>query len=555
MANRLVDGVMKKSDKKHPKSAIRMIEEAVHILRSAPGTLLSVYYIGSVPFMLGLLYFWADMSRSARAYEYSAMAALGLSLLFVWMKFWQTVFMFQIRAQFFNENLPPWSLQRISSITATQSLIHSTRFLVLPIASLMVIPFGFCYAFYQNVSAHDEAQGQTLRSTCKWAGRQAKLWPRQNHLLIAIYWIFGLVILINVSIAAVFIPQLVKTLFGVDSAFTLSGIYMFLNTTFWIVVLGITYLLLDPLIKATYVLRCYYGSALQSGEDLRRELSRNMTNRKKLVAGFLFVSVCLTPFATIAEERTAVSAPDLDRSIEETMSRREFAWRMPRETIQADEQKDKGPIEAAVDWLVEMLGKGIKKIGNWLTKFTEWLEDMLPKPDKKTPATNGNWITPVRMVLIILLILLVAILAYIFVRIWQRRRTGPAAIVRPTAAAAPDLNDENVKADDLSTHRWLTLAGELAEKGELRLAMRALYLATLAHLADHEMITIEVYKSNREYERELKRRAHEQKELLAIFSSSLNFFERVWYGMYCIARPDFDDFATRHQRMMTFAEK
>ena len=48
--------------------------------------------------------------------------------------------------------------------------------------------------------------------------------------------------------------------------------------------------------------------------------------------------------------------------------------------------------------------------------------------------------------------------------------------------------------------------------------MRALYLATLAHLADREMITIESYKSNREYEDELKRRAHEHGEL----SFSLN---------------------------------
>ena len=555
MADRLVVGIMKKRHKKHQKSAIRMIEEAVHILRAAPGALLSVYYIGSIPFILGLLYFWADMSRSATAYEHSAVAALGLSFLFVWMKFWHTVFMFQIRAQFFNEILPPWSLRRIASIAATQSIIQATRFLVLPIASLMVIPFGFCYAFYQNVSAHDDVLGQTVRSTCKWAWQQARLWPRQNHLLIGIYWIFGFVIFINVAITAMVIPQMVKTLFGVDSAFTLSGLYMFLNTTFWIVVLGITYLLLDPLIKSTYVLRCYYGAALQSGEDLRSELSRNLVSRKKLIAGFLFISVCFTPFTTMAEQRAPVSPVDLDRSIEETMNRREFAWRMPRETIQADEQQDKGPIEAAVDWLIEMLGKGIKKIGSWITKFIEWLEDMLPKPDKKTETSNGNWITPVRMVLMILLIFLGAVLAYIFVRIWQRRRTRPIEIVRAAGAATPDLTDESVKADDLSTNRWLTVAGELAEKGELRLAMRALYLATLAHLADHEMITIEVYKSNREYERELKRRAHEHQELISIFSANLNFFERVWYGMYRIARPDFDDFATSHQRMMTFAGK
>ncbi len=544
-----------KKDPKNTIGAIRIIEEAVHILRCAPVALLTAYYIGSVPFVLGLLYFWADMSRSATAATYSAMAALGLSFLFVWMKFWQSVFMYQIRAQFSDDILPPWSLGRVSAIAATQALIQSTRFLVLPLAALMVIPFGFCYAFYQNVSAHDQAQGQTVRSTCKWAWRQAKLWPRQNHLLICIYWIFGFVIFINVSIAAIIVPQMVKTLFGVDSAFTLSGMYMFLNTTFWIVVLGITYLLLDPLIKATYLLRCYYGSALQSGEDLRTELSRNMANRKKLMAGFLLVSVCLTPVTTIAEQQAPVSVIDLDRSIDETMSRREFAWRMPRETIQADEDKNKGPISAAVDWLIKTIGKGIKKIGNWITKLIEWLEDMLPKPDKKTQTSNGNWITPVRMVLMILLILLVVILAYIFVRIWQRRRPRPAAIVSAVATPTPDLNDENIKADDLSTNRWLTLAGELAEKGELRLAMRALYLATLAHLADREMITIEVYKSNREYERELKRRAHEHKDLLSIFSSSLNFFERVWYGMYCIAKPDFDEFATSHQRLMTFAEK
>ena len=51
------------------------------ILRSAPGALLSFYYFGSVPFVLGLLYFWADMSHSANANEYGAMAALGLALL------------------------------------------------------------------------------------------------------------------------------------------------------------------------------------------------------------------------------------------------------------------------------------------------------------------------------------------------------------------------------------------------------------------------------------------------------------------------------------------
>ena len=555
MASRLVVGIMNKRPKKHHKSAIRMIEEAVHILRSAPVALLSVYYFGSVPFVLGLLYFWADMSRSADAHEYSAVAAIGLSVLFVWMKFWQTLFMYQVKCRIIDGIHWSWSLSRIVSIVATQSLIQSTRFLVVPIASLLVIPFGFCYAFYQNASAHDGEHGQSVKSTCQWAWRQAKLWPRQNHLLIGIYWLFGFVIFVNASITVVFIPQMAKTLFGFDSAFTLSGIYMFLNTTFWIVALGITYLLLDPIIKTTYALRCFYGTALKSGEDLRNELKQMMCRRTKLATGLLIVFLCLTPLEAVAQQQTPVSPVELDRSIEETMQRREFAWRMPRETVQSDERKDKGPIAAAIEWMMEMVGKGLEKIGGWVKKLIEWLEGLLPKPDRKPAVKDGDWITPIRMVLIVLLMIMLAVLVYIFVKIWQRRRPGPVEDISAVVAPTPDLNDESIKADDLSTNRWLTLAREFADKGELRLAMRALFLATLAHLADHEMITIEVYKSNREYESELKRRAHEHPELISIFAASLNFFESVWYGMYRILQADFDVYDANHQRMVAIVQK
>ena len=163
--------------------------------------------------------------------------------------------------------------------------------------------------------------------------------------------------------------------------------------------------------------------------------------------------------------------------------------------------------------------------------------------------------TPVRTVLLILLVLLLTMLAYIFVRIWQRRRPGPVAASPAVSSPTPDLTDESIKADDLSANRWLDVAGEFAEKGDLRLAMRALYLGTLAHLADRDIITIELYKSNREYEHELRRRAHEQNELQSLFSSSLNFFERVWYGMYRVARPDYDAFAASHRKIMAYVEK
>src|SRR5210317_1854817 len=112
MAVRVVDGIMKPGHKKHHKSAIRIIEEAVHLLRSAPGSLLAGYYLGSAPFVLGLMYFWADMSRSANAGEHRTMAALGLAFLFVWMKLWHTAFAHQVRAHMIGEPPPKWSLRR-----------------------------------------------------------------------------------------------------------------------------------------------------------------------------------------------------------------------------------------------------------------------------------------------------------------------------------------------------------------------------------------------------------------------------------------------------------
>jgi hypothetical protein len=241
----------------------------------------------------------------------------------------------------------------------------------------------------------------------------------------------------------------------------------------------------------------------------------------------------------------------LDRSIEETLERREFAWRMPRETVQEGEEEAKGPLAAAIKWLLDVIAEGIRTLGKWITQLFEWLENLLPGSHKKSLSSNKNWVTPVRVVLILLLLPFLVVLAFVFLRIRRRYRTGSIEAVAAGVAPRPDLNDEGTKADDLPANRWLLLAEEFSTKGELRLAMRALYLATLAYLAEHEMITIEIYKSNREYEQELKRRTHERKELHIIFSKSVNLFERVWYGSYCIPRAEFDDFAANQKRILT----
>jgi hypothetical protein len=113
-----------------------------------------------------------------------------------------------------------------------------------------------------------------------------------------------------------------------------------------------------------------------------------------------------------------------------------------------------------------------------------------------------------------------------------RRAYGEKIVEAVPAAIVPDLRDENVGAEQLPEDDWLRLARDLASKGEFRLALRALYLASLAHLARRELIVLARFKSNREYERELARRARAVPQLKTLFAENVSAFDRVWYGRH-----------------------
>jgi hypothetical protein len=553
MAVGVVENAMKQLPKRHRPGAIFLLEEAVQVLRQAPLFLLFSYYVGTLPFILGLFYFWADMSRSADAHSYHAAASLGIALLYIWMKCCQAVFAAQVKTIISEKPLPRWSFERGLSLVATQTLIHATAFFILPLAALIAIPFGWCYAFYQNVTAEAINEPGHLATLCKKAWFQAKLWPRQNHILLAIFFMFGIVVFLNIAGAIYLLPLLLKKYLGFESIFNLSGFHL-INTTFWMVTIGLTYLCMNPLVKTAYILRCFYGSALKSGADLKTDLQRLLSGRKAAVIGLLILASFACPVPLPATAAPFTSPETLDRSIDEVLEQREFSWRMPREMIAEDEKDPKGPLASLVAWIIDKLNKGFKTVFNWIDKLIDWLVNLLPKGDRRPTASDENWITSVRVAVIALLIGLLCALIFILWRSWVQRRAARAEIVAAAVASTPDLEAEDTMADDLPSNRWLELARELAQKGSRRLALRAFYLAILAGLAENELITIEKFKSNREYEMELYRRAHQKEALLSDFSKSREIFECVWYGMYKIQRSDLDNYAAIQQRMMTIAQ-
>src|SRR5436190_10783457 len=144
------------------KSSLELIEEGIHLLRASPVSTLSNYYLGALPFVLGVLYFWTDMSRSAFAASHLAEAALGLSALFLWMKFWQGFFCATLRAQLIGGLSPPMTLRRCGRILYSQAVLQPAGLFLLPLAFVTVVPFPWAYAFFQTATARADAEGEGL---------------------------------------------------------------------------------------------------------------------------------------------------------------------------------------------------------------------------------------------------------------------------------------------------------------------------------------------------------------------------------------------------------
>src|SRR5213596_877408 len=129
---------------------LELIEEAVHVLRLSPWAVLGGYYLGSLPFVLGLLYFWADMSRGSTAYEHCASAAFGVSVLFLWMKTWQAIFARHLKARMTGRTAPAMTLSGFFRIALNQTILQPSALFLLPLSLLIVLPFGWLYAYYQS---------------------------------------------------------------------------------------------------------------------------------------------------------------------------------------------------------------------------------------------------------------------------------------------------------------------------------------------------------------------------------------------------------------------
>jgi len=585
-----------------------LLEEAFHALRVSPLSNLAIYYVGCVPFVISLFYFLADMSRSSFALQDAAFASLLVSGAYFWMKVWQTVF---CRKMWKHLNAGGESIERSRGMSlrylATQVMIQSTAIPVLVLALICMVPLAWVYAFYQNVSALGLTQDygyRPLRHLVVDAARQSHWAWGNNHLLMMVLAVFSLFVWMSVMMMAVFLPILARMLLGVESVFTMNPFATYLNSTFIFGTVLIVFLCVSPLTKTLYVIRCFYGQSRTTGADLLSRLAvlKSGWEQSQPVRGsrrgslgkvvLLFFIIGL-PSNGVAEadgsdvgagakrhrneveiaegkqtiERSdiggpkgqakrpksihqvadTVSAEEFDAAVQDTLQEKHFQWRLPREHVTGEE-------EGGAQGFVRDLMKSLVSIVKEGFGMAETLLERLFGGKQKKRDVGGleGWGELGKVASVLTVVLLVILLVVVVKMIVSRRKQMGVQGVEAVSVGPIDLESEAVVATQLPEDEWMRMAREKIEKGEYRLAVRALFLASLAHLGEHGLLKIARFKSNQDYRGELSLKARSMPAVIEAFSENIGLFEWVWYGLHDIGSDAVERF-TRNYEQITSA--
>jgi hypothetical protein len=155
-------------------------------------------------------------------------------------------------------------------------------------------------------------------------------------------------------------------------------------------------------------------------------------------------------------------------------------------------------------------------LGELFERFAQWLKSLgledEEKPEEREPA--GFTLPPISpWVLIAILALALGVIA---LYAGSRTREGPRAAAANASGAELLAEGPLTLIDDAAAH---------AARGDMRAALRALYLATLASLDRGRLIEFEPSKTNWQYIRAMPR--GEARKLFADFTL---IFDRKWYG-------------------------
>lgn len=550
---------MKKAVSRYDATLLHVMESATELLRRIDARAWVWWFGGTLPFVAVLLHFWTDMSQAASAWSRLPGASFMLALAYGWMKVAHSVFADHLLRYLRDDpEPPPMQLRSKLRLVTSAMMIHATTPWILVLALLAMIPFGWAYAFYHNVTVmaltHFRAGGRT-RDLIRIALQQSNYRAGQNHGVIIVLFVFAALILFNMLLGFYQVAAISKILTGEENAITRNP-WMILSSTIFAMAVSLSYIVAGPLVKAVYALRCFHGQSRKNGEDLLVAFRRAGATLIIAIMAILTLSSAqaqpASPASAKPPARQSVNPDELGRQINEVLKQDRFQWRLPREegVTKEDDGWLAGFFKAIGNWVRDMKNSVNKFIDDYIVRqIKDFLRGFRFKSSGSDLSPTTPWADMAHSVMVVLVVVLALLLIVLLVRHWMRMPPAQAK----AEEAAPELNLENeqIIASQLPENEWLRLAQEKINQGDFRLALRALFLATLAHLGERRLLAIAKSKSNGDYVRELALRARDRSEMRGRFVENVRRFDWAWYGLHDVSRDVLDEFRNNHQLIVS----
>lgn len=305
------------------------------------------------------------------------------------------------------------------------------------------------------------------------------------------------------------------------AGFELASIETFLspsNTFVLLSVAGLALVLLEPVRAALSALRYVDARSRAEGLDLRAAVEEGIAHASRPArstaarAALLALAMTLAPSVGLAQGELLPSDPGPMPPVALTP-----------EDLAVEEELEAILARAEFHELEDRRGDGLARL---FERLFEWLlrpRDEVPTFD--APALAGLALPGPWFFITFAVALLAAVALYLAL---TRKREEKAA-QRAEAAVTSDPRDRPPAS-------FLDEAAQLAEHGDLRAALRALYLATLVALDRRRLIAFDPHRTNWQYLRKMPR--GEAREAFARFT---RLFDHKWYGREATTRPDYDE--------------
>jgi Domain of unknown function (DUF4129) len=558
-------------------SALEALERGFTLFRSTFAREAWRYYLGAAPLVLCFIPMWVvngQIRISTGALLLEAIVLTGAYFLRVWIV---GNYVQRVRERAFGAARQKLAgvhaqVSAMARLVAWKITLSALTLSALPTVAGASWFYGACQ--FATLEAKQDGAERNSIGGCVALSSQ---WFGGGVLFFMMLFPLWTVAWLNGMILAILLPNLMHSIFGVNTLLSTSmGMFALVRSfAFWLSLFAGAWLALDPIVKCTFIVVYQHLRSRREGDDLLgllatlpRERQRkaqmiassaavggagirasnvDRTAANKVLAGTLLVLATIL-FGFPPSATAATTPPALTQNSAQTPGHLVSEARIQKLRQALDEESRRSIYRwhdadhpSPPTWFDQLLSKIEHSVGHVWDSFWKFIGKLWPHwLEPSTGEAKHGWhLKDLRLWLAVIAAFTIGVGALL---IWLRRRGQEAETVSVPLATAPLPDLSNAAANERSEDEWFALAEQLENTGDLRHALRAVYLGLLAGLAQRQWLTIRRDRTNREYLDEFTRRwrrrpqaaTEARAEVPAKFRGSLRQFDRVWYGSHAL---------------------